>query len=292
VKKSSKQPNVFRDFISLTKPRINLLSLLMGCGGIALAPGSVPASTWLWALLGIGLAVGSANILNMVLERRTDALMARTAMRPIPAGRVSADSAIIFAAILGAASQAVLIIQVNPITALLGAFALMTYAFVYTPLKRRTPAALLVGTLPGAAPPLMGWTAATGKIDAPGLVLFGILVVWQIPHFLAIAVYSAPEYKNAGIQVVPLVRGERVAIIQTILWSIVLIPMSLLLIPLDIATWLYGITALAGGFWLLWLSVLGLGSDDKDAWARRFFRATLIYLPSLTAVLIVDQLWM
>ena len=137
----------------------------------------------------------------------------------------------------------------------------------------------------------MGWTAATGQIDAPGLALFGILVIWQIPHFLAIAVYSAPEYKNAGILVVPLVRGERIAILQTIAWSSLLIPMSLLLIPLAIASWVYGFAAILGGGWLLWLSLQGLHTDDTDAWARRFFKATLIYLPALTGILILDQFW-
>lgn len=276
-----------RDFYELGKPSITNMNVLMVLGGMALA--GVGADWRLIALtcLGTGLAVASANALNMVLEREGDKLMARTANRPLPRGRLSVAEAVAFGLITGVLSI-VLLSQTNLLTAGLGLFALLSYVLIYTPLKRRTPLALLIGAVPGAMPPLMGWTAVTGTLDLPGLTLFGILLVWQLPHFLAISLFRKDDYARAGIRTVPVVRGDAIAKAQSVAWSLALVPISLALVPLEVAGWIYGSVALALGLGFLGMSLKGLTRNAGYTWARQFFFASLIYLPVLTVALAVD----
>jgi protoheme IX farnesyltransferase len=281
------RPSFARDLLTLTKPSITAMNVLAALGGLALAPGEVPWYRAALAILGTSLAVASANALNMVWERDGDRLMARTASRPLPQGRLTPELATSFGLLLGALSFAHLLL-VNTLTAALGLFALLSYVLVYTPLKRRTPLALLVGAVPGAMPPLMGWTAATGTVDLPGLVLFGILLIWQLPHFLAIALYRKDDYARAGIRTVPVVRGDAVARAQAIAWTTALLPVSLLLVPLHVASWLYAGAALGLGLWFLVWSLRGLRPGAGIPWARRFFFASLVYLPALTLALALD----
>lgn len=277
-----------RDLVALTKPSVTWLTIIMAAGGMWLAPGSVGPGLALWTLLGTALAVGSANALNMVLERHSDGLMHRTRRRPLPDGRMSTGVALTFGLAIGVVSMVMLWALVNPLTAFLGGFALLSYVLVYTPLKKRTPMALLIGAVPGAMPPLMGWTAVTGAIDAPGLVLFAILLVWQLPHFLAIALYNKADYARAGIRVVPVVRGDRVATLQALAYATALVPLTVLLVPLGVAGWLYGATAIALGVWFLIVGLGGLRPGAGVQWARRFFRASIIYLPALMLALSLD----
>ena len=276
-----------RDFRALTKPRITAMNVLMALGGLALARGSAGWATVALLAVGTWLAVASANALNMVWEREGDKHMNRTMNRPLPQGRLGVGEATAFGVILGVASVAVLALINLPVT-LLGLAALIGYVAIYTPLKRRTPLALLVGAVPGAAPPLMGWVAATGSVDLPGLVLFGVLLVWQLPHFLAISLFRKVDYDRAGIRTVPVVRGDAVAKAQAIAWCTALVPLSLLLVPLDVAGWIYGSVALALGLWFLVWSLRGLAKDAGVKWARRFFFASLVYLPVLTLGLVLD----
>lgn len=276
------------DFIALTKPSVTRMCLLTTAGGLALAPGTPSNLTIATALIGTACAVGGANAFNMWIERDADARMSRTRRRPLPAGRLAPARAARFAWGMSIASVVMLALGTNLLTALLAAAAIAAYVLVYTPLKYRTPLALVIGAIPGAAPPLLGWTAATGSIDAPGLVLFGVLLVWQLPHFLAIALYRQEDYARAGIRIVPLVRGAAIAKIQAVAWAMTLIPISMLLVPLGIA----------GNFYLVGSVVLGClflgwgftGLDDKAGvrWARGFFFASLVYLPALTAILAID----
>ena len=277
-----------RDLVELTKPSVTWLTIVMAAGGMWLAPGRVGGTVTFWALVGTALAVGSANALNMVLERDSDKLMHRTRRRPLPDGRMRAVVAVAFGLAIGVASMLILGLLVNGVTALLGGFALLSYVLVYTPLKRRTPLALLIGAVPGAMPPLMGWTAVTGTVDTPGLILFAILLVWQLPHFLAIALYNKPDYARAGIRVVPVVRGDRAATLQALAYTTVLVPLSLMLVPLGIAGWLYGVVALALGVWFFAVGLGGLKPAAGVQWARRFFRASIIYLPALMVALSLD----
>jgi protoheme IX farnesyltransferase len=261
----------------------------MALGGVGLAPGRANFFTLVCSLLGTALSVGSANALNMYWEREGDKLMKRTRGRPLPSGRISANSALVFGVLIGILSIVILALFVNITTALLGVFALVSYVGIYTPMKRRSPLALLIGAVPGAIPPLMGWTTVTNSIDSPGLVLFLILLVWQIPHFLAIALYHKADYAAAGIKTVPVVRGDYNAKVQAFVYSLSLIPISLLLVPLGVASWIYFSVALVLGVWFTLLSLKGFKSEQNSKWARSFFLASLVYLPVLTLGLMIDM---
>jgi protoheme IX farnesyltransferase len=287
------------DLVALTKPSINRMCLLMVAGGMFLAfpPDATIASRLvpiIGGLLGTALAVGSANALNMWFERHTDALMRRTRNRPLPAGRLAPRTALVFGLVLGLVGIATLALTTNAVTTLIGALAIVSYAWVYTPLKFRAPLALAIGAIPGAVPPLMGWTAIRGTLDlpadAPGLVLFGILFVWQMPHFLAIAVFRQQDYDDAGIRTVPSVRGLRVTKVQAIAWAATLLPVSLLLLPLGVAGLVYGVTAGLAGLGYLAFTIAGLFSapDQDSRWAWRLFGASLVYLPIVVAALGLD----
>lgn len=280
--------------MTLTKPGIVRMCLVTTLGGLWLAPdpadGSVTWWTWGAALLGTALIVAAANALNMIWEGESDKLMPRTRNRPVASGRLDTGTAMNFSVVLGALACLVLAVGANAFTAVLGAFALMGYVFVYTPLKRVSPLALVVGAVPGAAPPLLGWTAVTGQLDAGGLVLFGILMAWQMPHFLAIALYRNDEYQRAGIRTVVAVRGERAAKWQAVAWSVALVAVSVLLTPIGVAGEVYFYAALAIGVGFLGWSITGLRAEAGIPWARRFFFASLLYLPLVIVALVVDVL--
>ncbi|KIG15015.1 4-hydroxybenzoate polyprenyltransferase [Enhygromyxa salina] len=286
-----------RDYLALTKPGIVRMCLIMTAGGLWLAPASSESGGWIvWvaALIGSALAVASANAFNMIAEREGDRSMARTRNRPLAAGRLSVARASVFAAALGVGSMLVLGFGTNVLTAGLAAFALLSYWLVYTPLKRKTPLALVIGAVPGAVPPVLGWTAVTGSLDLPGAVLFGILLVWQMPHFLAISIFRKQDYADAGIRVVPVVRGETVAKVQAILWAALLIPVSLALTPLGVTSEVYMVIAGAAGLVYLGFAIKGLTTHEHAAelrWARQLFGFSLIYLPVVTLALVIDLLW-
>lgn len=277
-----------RDLIALTKPRITLMVLVTAAGGMWLAPGTLDLSSMVIMLVTTGMVVGAANALNCYLERDSDRLMARTANRPLPDGRLQPAWALVLGIGMGLLSVPVLWEAVNPMTGLLGLFALLSYVAIYTPMKQWTPAALFVGAIPGALPPLMGWTAVTGTIDAPGMVLFGILFFWQIPHFIAISIFRQEEYERAGLKVLPSVSGIRSAKIQAALYSFALWAVSLLLVPYGLAGTLYFVTALVAGALFFGESLRGFQAPDAKVWAKKFFVASLIYLTALFAALIVD----
>ncbi len=311
--------DLLRDLMTLTKPGVTRMCALEAAGAAWLAlhspqspfPLETPADGWcspgfavaFAGVVGASLSVAGASALNMWLERAKDPLMARTRTRPLalPADRrrLSPRTALGFAVALCLLSVAVLWLYTNPLTAILAAWAIVGYALVYTPLKYRTPLALVIGAVPGAIPPLLGWTAVTGSIDPGGLALFAILLVWQMPHFLAITMFRQADFARAGIQCVPVVRGEFVTRVQAVLWSIALVPISLLPTVIGLTGWLYGATALALSLAFLAVACTGLGNSTGNStwtpaqttrWARRFFFASLLYLPALIAALVVDVL--
>lgn len=277
-----------RDLIQLTKPRITLFCVLMTWGGVVLAPQKIVQSALIATLIGTGLAVGAANTFNMYIERDSDRFMRRTCMRPLAAGRMRPMVALVFAVFLSVASWAILDRYVNEVTALLGLFAIISYSFVYTPLKKKTASSLVIGTVPGAMPPLMGWTAVTGQIDKAGLVLFAILLLWQIPHFLAISMYNKQDYARAGIKTVPGVLGDNIAKIQAVGYSLSLLLTSFLLVPLGVAGFIYLAFAAGLGAWFVLESIKGFKAASTDQWARSLFRVSLFYLPGLTLGLMLD----
>jgi protoheme IX farnesyltransferase len=277
-----------RDLIALTKPRITLMVLVTAAGGMWMAPGSLGVGAMTVMLLTTGMVVGAANTLNCYLERDTDRLMTRTANRPLPDRRLEPSSALTLGVLMGLFAVPTLVLAVNPVTGLLGFIALASYVAIYTPMKQYTPAALFVGAIPGALPPLMGWTAVTGSIDVPGLVLFGVLFFWQIPHFIAISIFRQEEYERAGLKVLPSVQGIRSAKVQSVLYAGALWLVSIMLVPYGLAGTIYLGAALILGAYFFWKALLGFKAEDDKVWAKQFFVAPLIYLTALFAALIID----
>jgi heme o synthase len=278
---------VVRDVLALAKPRLSLLVLCTAAGGMWLAPGRHDAAAAVALLLGTSAVVGAANALNNYLEREVDGRMRRTRDRPLPAGRVDPWVAVALGLGLPSLALPALAAYTNTLTAALAALALVVYVVVYTPLKQRSTLALFVGAVPGAIPPLMGWTASTGRIDAGGLALFALLFCWQLPHFLAISIYLKEDYARGGLRVFALVHGERAAKAWTAATSLALVPVSLLLVPLGLAGWRYAAAAVSLGIVLCAYALAGvLDRRASTRWARRFFLCTLAYLTLLFAGLI------
>lgn len=281
--------DVLRDLVALTKPRLSSLVLCTTAGGLWLAHGTLAQWRSVAALAGTTLAVAGAHALNCYIERDIDRYMARTRGRPLPAGRLDPRVALVLGVALALISIPLLWFTVNPITALLGALALGSYVLVYTPMKTRSPAALYVGAVPGALPPLMGWTAATGRIEGAGLVLFAVLFLWQLPHFLAIAIFRKDDYGAAGMRTLPIVRGDAVARRHIALWTLLLVPVSFGLLPLGVAGWIYGVAAAALGAQFLAKTLPGLRREaPEEGWARKVFLTSLVYLTGLFLALVVD----
>jgi protoheme IX farnesyltransferase len=274
------------DLWALTKPQITLM-VLITTGGAMLLAGAHSLPRILLTLAGTALVVGGANTLNMYLERDIDQRMTRTRDRPLPAGRMAPGVALAFGLLLGGAAVPLLAFGVNPLTGALAAFSLVTYVWVYTPLKQRTPLALLIGAVPGAIPPLLGWTAARGAIETPGLVLFGILFFWQVPHFLAITLYRTDDYARAGFPVLAATRGAGAAKWRIVAYLAGLVGASVLLVPAGVAHGRYLAASLALGGALLAVGAAGLHPSAGRRWARRLFFATLVYLTLLFAALAV-----
>jgi protoheme IX farnesyltransferase len=212
--------------------------------------------------------------------------MSRTKQRPLPQGRLSASTALWFGAIQGVFALPTLA-MVNVVTAALGLLALILYVGVYTPMKQRSHWAVWVGGVPGAMPALMGWTAATGRIELAGLAVFGVLFFWQVPHFHAIAMYRQREYDAAGLKTLPGTRGERAAKIEIALYLVVQVAISLALVPLGVAGLPYLITASVLGAFVLVQGFGGLRAGGVK-WARNVFLASIVYQPVLFAVMVLD----
>ena len=272
------------DMIALVKPRIMVMALLTAAGAVSLAPGTASVANTLWLLVGTAFIVGSANALNMWLERDIDCLMTRTKNRPLPQGRLEAQTALVFGGVLGIAAIPALA-MVNVLTAALGLLALVLYVGVYTPMKQRSHWAVWVGGVPGAMPALMGWTAATGRIELAGLAVFGVLFFWQVPHFHAIAMYRQRDYENAGLKTLPSTRGIPAARREIAIYLVVQVAVSFAPVALGVTGLPYLVTAAALGLLVL---VQGLSGDGSTKWARNVFLASIVYLPLLFAVMVLD----
>jgi protoheme IX farnesyltransferase len=275
-----------RDLLDLAKPRITTMVVFTTAIGLFLAPGSIgPARTAL-LLIGTALLVGSANILNCWYERDTDGLMFRTRNRPLPAGRIDPWTALALGIVCGVFAIPILAIAINPLTALLGAIAHATYVLVYTPLKKLSPWALEIGAIPGAIPPLMGWTAATGSLSLPGWFLFGILFFWQIPHFLAIAIYLEEDYRRGGLKVFSVTRGPVTAARWLAFYTVVLVAVSLLAQPLGLAGLAYTAAAALLGASFLGFARRGFTGAVEGAWARRTMLFSIVWLAAVMISLV------
>ncbi|MCY2964182.1 MAG: heme o synthase [Planctomycetota bacterium] len=278
------------DYATLGKPRIAVMSLVVVAAGYALGRSEVGvAAPLVHALIGIALVAISSSALNQVFERVTDGLMKRTVNRPLPAGRLSSGEALTFGAVCGVAGVGYLLAFVNQPTAVWSGITLVLYAFVYTPLKRVLPLATAIGAIPGAMPPVLGWLAAGRSIDVGAFALFGILFLWQFPHFLAIAWIYREDYARAGLKMLP-TRTEipRVTGTLAFAYSVALLPISLLPAFCGLAGRTYLVGALLLSLWYLVASLRFAFSEERDS-ARVVLRTSLVYLPALLALLVWDH---
>lgn len=279
------------DLVQLAKPRITLMVMLTAGMGLLLAGGQMPlVGLALAVLAGTGLVAAGGSALNHHWERSTDRLMERTADRPLPAGRMRPEVALAYGLALAATGMVLLALAANLLSALLGLLALIGYVLVYTPLKRITSLATVVGAVPGAIPPMMGWAAASGRLDAGAWALFAILFCWQLPHFLAIAWICRADYERAGMPVFTVgdAGGARTGR-QMVLWAAALVPVSLLPVVLGLAGPAYMVGALLLGLALLAVSV-GFLRRHSGAAARRLLLASVMYLPAVLVTLVIDRL--
>ncbi len=279
-------------FLELTKPRIVGLVLLTVAGGFVIAagpPSSPEAVLLLKTLIGTGLVAAGTNALNQLLERDVDALMARTRRRPLPEGRLSPVAAAAFAWALGLGGILYLAVGVNRLTALLAALTLGSYVFLYTPLKRRTPAATLVGAVPGALPIVGGWTAGGGSLGIEAWALFWILFLWQLPHFMSLAWLYREDYARAGLKSMGAWEDGVATFRQAALYALALLSVSLIPALLHLAGAVYFVGALLLSAWFAWISIRAALRLDEKA-ARRVFSASLVYLPLLLALMVAARM--
>ena len=282
------------DYLELTKPRITVFILMSTAIGFLCGTHLASANANIWltlfhTLLGTALIASGTAALNQWYEREADAKMNRTRLRPIPSGRVTSARAFWFATLLSIAGFIDLWLGANRLTALLGAFTLASYLFVYTPLKRRSPHSTTIGAIPGAMPPLIGFAAAAGTLTAEAWVLYAILFLWQFPHFYAIAWMYREDYARAGIRMLPVVEPDGASTARRmVLFSLVLLPVSLLPKYTAMAgnVYLFGAAALGAVFVFAAMRALFNRSDLR---ARQVLLASIVYLPALYGLLALDR---
>jgi heme o synthase len=279
------------DYVALTKPRLNFLVVATSAAGYYLgAARPLDGAAMIAAVAGTALVAGGAAVLNQLYERDTDALMRRTRLRPLPAGRVAPADAGIFGSALSAAGLALLAAQRNWLAAALALATLLVYLAVYTPMKRRTPAATLVGAIPGALPALIGWTASHGSIAIGGAALFAIVFLWQIPHFMAIAWLYRDDYGKAGFPMLPVVDPQGLRAGRHALWyAAALLPVALVPSAIGLAGSVYLAAATLLGIALIVLAAR-FHQERTDASARALFFGSIIYLPLIWIVLVADKM--
>lgn len=278
------------DFLELTKPRVALMVLVTTFVGFYLASEPLLAYLRLFeTLLGTALAAGGTLALNQFLERDSDALMTRTRHRPLPEGRILPAEALVFGIVLTATGLLILMVRVHALSALVTAFIVVSYLFIYTPLKQRTMLCGILGAVPGALPPVIGWTAAGGEFALGAAVLFAIMFLWQIPHTLAIARLYRDDFARAGIQFLPVMEPDGASTgRQVISHSLALLVVSLLPTLLGMAGPRYFIVALLLGSGFLACGI-GLAVSQSPAAARRLVLASVVYLPVLLTMMAMDR---
>jgi protoheme IX farnesyltransferase len=286
----TRRTSAIADYISLAKPRLNLLVVLTSAAGYYLGTSTFPDLVKMaQAVLGTALVAGGSGVLNQVYERDTDARMRRTRKRPLPDGRLTAVEAAIYGLALSTAGLVILALTTNWVAASLAAATLGLYLLVYTPMKRTSTLSTLVGAVPGALPAVIGWAAARGDIAVGGWTLFAIVFLWQIPHFMAIAWMYRDDYRSAGFPMLPVVEpdGQRTGQ-QALLYSAALVPISIGPSVMGIAGWVYFCVSLVLGLVLFGLSAR-FARARTDQSARTLFFATIIYLPLIWAVMVLDH---
>jgi protoheme IX farnesyltransferase len=289
----SRSPSKFASYVALTKPRITVFVVMTAFVGFVAGTNGPLSSLFLplllHTLLGTALVASGTSAFNQVREVDLDGLMKRTQDRPLPSGRISLRGAALFAGALSVAGLVELFLFTNVLTTALAAFTLVSYVGLYTPMKTRSHASTIVGAVPGALPPLGGYTAAAGALGLPGLALFAILFVWQLPHFFAIGWRHRADYARAGVRILPVIdpSGRRTAR-QTLLWTAVLLPISLLPSLVGTAGFAYALGAFVLTLFFL-RSSLRFARETTDGRARSLFLASIGWLPAILILLVLDR---
>ena len=280
----------WRDYYEMCKPRVLMLMILTSLVGMFLAvPGMVPVDVLVLGNLGIALVAGSGAVVNHLIDRKIDVVMKRTHNRPIPQGRVDPLQAGIFAAVIGLAGMAILLLWVNPLSAWLTLASFIGYAFIYTGyLKHATPQNIVIGGLAGAMPPLLGWSAVTGTIEADAVVLVLIIFAWTPPHFWALAIHRKEEYAKSGVPMLPVTHGERVTKIHITVYTAILVVISVIPYFSGMSSLLYLTAALALGAGFMFWS-LKLMRNPVPSTAMDTFKYSIVYLALLFVALVVDH---
>ena len=280
----------WREYLELTKPKVVALITFTAMVGMLLAtPGMVPWPILLFGSLGIALMAGSAAAINHLVDRRVDAMMARTCRRPLPSGQLDTWQVLTFSLLIGVLGFVLLLAFTNALTAVLTFASLIGYAVIYTLfLKRATPQNIVIGGAAGAAPPLLGWTAVTGQVDPGALLLFLIIYIWTPPHFWALAIHRRHDYANADIPMLPVTHGVAFTRLHILLYTILLFLIALLPFLTGMSGWIYLIGAV--GFGLRFLSyAVRLYATEDDALAMPTFGFSIVYLFGLFAALMLDH---
>ena len=277
-------------YVELTKPRIAFMLVLTSAAGFYLGSGqNFNFTLFANSMIGIALLAFGVATLNQFIERRTDALMERTARRPLPSNTLSPNEALIFGTILCAVAELYLLFLVNGLTAALGLIVIVGYVFLYTPLKTRTSASTAIGALPGAMPPLMGWTSAADSINLGAWTLFALLFLWQFPHFLAIACMYKEQYAKAGIKMLPtLEKDGKITARQILMFTILMIPVSFAPFFIGMAGIYYLIGAALLGIWFLWASIQAARFKTIEK-SRRLLLVSVLYLPIIFALMVFNH---
>lgn len=281
----------FADYLELTKPRLSLLSVLTALVGYLAARPPGDALKLLFVVVGTSLAAGGVAALNQWLEYDTDAQMKRTATRPIPTGKVATGSAFILGVLMCIASLFLLFAKVNSLAALFTLLTIFSYLGWYTPAKRSSRWSTEIGALAGAFPPLIGWSAGEGQVTALGWILFGVLLFWQIPHFMAVAWLYRKDYSAVHFPMLPVrdETGSRVAA-WSLINTVVLVIVSVLPTILGLTTYYYLVVAIAGGVWFLWRAIAFTRPLNRDIAARKLFLTSIGYLPLVLCALVADRM--
>ena len=278
------------DFVALAKPRLNLLVLMSALAGYVMGHGRADGVLLASMLVGTALVAAGASAFNQVLERDTDQLMRRTRLRPLPDGRLGASEGVLFATALSLGGLLILAAGANVLSAAVALATLLSYAALYTPLKRRSSFATVIGAIPGALPPVIGWAAATDTLSRGGWVLFGILFLWQLPHFLAIAWMYREDYARAGLLMLPVIEPDgRSTGRQAVAYAGALLPLSLAPTLVGMAGATYFVGALALSLVFLWLSVTFARTRAVPD-AKRLFLGSIAYLPLIWILMIANRL--
>jgi heme o synthase len=278
------------DYVTLAKPRLNMLVVASTLAGYVMGGGAMSDVVRVLLMLGgTALVAGGASAFNQVIERRTDALMRRTQQRPMADGRLGRGDALLYASVLSVAGLAILAVTVNPLSAWVAFATLVSYAAIYTPLKLKTSFSTVIGAIPGALPPVIGWAAATNNLSQGAWVLFGILFLWQLPHFLAIAWMYRDDYARAGFPMLPVIEPDgRSTARQSVLYAAALLPLSLAPTLIGMTTSMYFVAALVLTLAFLALT-LRFAKTRSEPDARRVFFGSIIYLPILWVLMIAGR---